>query len=774
MCSRKIRIISIFLLSFCFAHLANAGDKINKIIVEGNKRVEVSTIHSYLGVKSGEELTSEKQQKAIQDLYATSLFDDVKMHYSNGALYVVVKETPLVVKVIIKGNGKLGTKTLNKEILTKAGQSLRTREIEHDVNKITEMYKRSGRFAVKVSSSVENLENNRARVTFNIVEGPKTSVRKIRFIGNETYSPNQLKSIILTKETAWYRFLDTNDTYDPDRMEYDQVLLRQFYQSVGYADFRVLSANAQLSPTKDYFIITYAIDEGQRYKFGKIDIENNIAGVKISDLKRMVNIKSGGLFSVKKIEKIEDKITDWLGNKGYPQVVVHHAIARDSATHIAGVKIIVDKSDMAFIDKINITGNLKTKDKVIRREFAIAEGDLFNRSQLERAERNLRNLDYFEKINLDVKPSTTHSKYNIDLNVQEKSTSSIGLETGFNTMSGPFGKISFDDRNVVGTGKELNASMQLAKKSSSYTFGITEPYFMDKDLSLGTSLFYTHTGSSSSNDFWGESNAYTLNSKGGRVSLGYNLSDDLQHSVFYTIKKETLSVAKQQQSLFVQEQVGKYVTSAVGQSLRWNKVDNLYAPKNGYVLTGTQEYAGVGGDNAYLKHDANLTIYNSFIENKYTLKLSGDVGYIRGMKNQTVRINDRFSLGDYSMRGFAPRGIGPRDKRTGEALGGQKYYSATAELQFPIGMPQEFNLSGAIFADVGALWDFDIKKTPRGVRPLYIREDVYDTTEPRVSYGFGIIWNTRIAPIRIDYAFRLRKQQYDDVQPWHLKFSTAF
>ncbi|MGV2433420.1 MAG UNVERIFIED_CONTAM: outer membrane protein assembly factor BamA [Rickettsiaceae bacterium] len=744
-------------------------DKVNNIIIDGNQRIESSTIENYLTIKKGDDATSILQEKSIHSLYNTSLFEDVKISYNSGTLKVSVKETPLVVKVVLKGNSKIGTKNINKVILTQSGHSLKNKDIEHDTAKILEMYKKSGRFAVKVVAKVEKLKNNRAKVVFHISEGPKTAVKQIRFIGNKHYSSGHLRSVILTKETAWYKFLSSDDTYDPDRMEYDQVLLTQFYQSVGYADFKILSTNAELASTKSHFILTYAFDEGPKYKFGNVELQNNIAELKTSHVRGLARISKGRLFNIKTIESIEDKIAEKLGNMGYPQANVYHVLEKDPSSKVANVKFIIDTSDKVFVRKINIRGNLKTHDKVIRREFRIQEGDIFNRSYIEKADRNLRNLNYFEKVAIKPIPTKDPSRYDLDVDVQEKSTTSIGLEGGYNTSSGPFGRVSFDDRNLLGTGKQLHGAVQVAKRSTSYSAGITNPYFMDKDLSLGITGFYTHVGSGHASQFFGESNSYTLNTKGARTSLGYDLADDLSHSVFYTIKRDELLVSQEQQSLFIKEQVGKYTTSAVGQSITYNRLDNSYAPKSGYLLSGTQEFAGVGGDNKYLKHEVSISKYNSFAENKVTLKLSAETGQIHGTKKHKVRINDRFNLGDQSLRGFAPRGIGPRDKRTGEALGGKKYYAATAELQFPIGAPEEFNLNGALFTDIGGVYDIDIKKGAE-----YTKKDIYNSNVPRITYGMGLIWNTRIAPIKIYYAFRLRKQKYDEIQPWTLSLTTAF
>lgn len=748
--------------------LALAG-KVEKIVIENNKRIEASTIKNYLYLKPGQEATKEAQAKSIHSLYDTSLFENVKVSYNNGTLKVYVEEMPLVIKVLAKGNAKIGTKTIDKAIVTKSGHSLKNRDLELDVQKILEIYKKSGRFAATVRPEVKKLPNNRVKVIFHISEGPKTSIKKIRFIGNKNYRDHHLRATIMTKESAWWRFLSSDDTYDPDRMEYDQMMLASFYKSVGYADFKMISANAELSPTKDSFILTYAFEEGPKYKFGTSELQNNMPATDSSKLRRLAFIPRGRTYNVNKIERIEEKISVFLANKGYPQANVYHVLEKDPKSKKVNVRFVIDPSEKVFIRKINIKGNLKTHDNVIRREFRIEEGDVFNRSYIEKGDRNLRMLNYFETVKVKPVATSDPRKYDLDVEVQEKSTTSIGLEGGYNTASGPFARVSFEDKNLLGTGKYLNTGVQVARRNTAYNFGITNPYFMGRDLSLGTSLFYTHQGSGHASQFMGESNPYTLNTAGARVSLGYALFEDLNHSVSYTIKQENLTVSKAQHSAFIREQIGKFTTSTASHSLTLNKLDNNYAPKSGFLASATQEYAGIGGNNKYLKHEASLTNYSSYFENNVTLKLSGEFGTIHGLQKRKVRISDRFNLGDQTLRGFGSRGIGPADKRTGEKLGGKRYYAATAELQFPVGAPEEFNLSGATFIDVGGVYGVDVKKDS-----LYSKDDVRDNKAARISYGVGLIWNTRFAPIKLYYGFRYRKQKFDEVQPWTISLTTAF
>jgi len=763
----KARIIALTSTILC-SFSCMAGERIDKITITGNKRIETSTIRSYLGLKAGEEYNLAKQNEAIKSLYATSMFEDVSIKFADGNLVVKVMEPAFISKVDFKGNSKVKSSVLSKELLTIAGESVSKAKIQSDIQKIKEIYKRSGRFSVLITSQLELQENNRVKVVFNIIEGPKTAIRHIHFVGNKQYREGELKSVILTKESAWFRFLETNDTYDPDRIEYDKELLKSFYQSVGFADFRVISATAELAPAKDHFVLTYSIEEGDKYNIGDISVDSKIVDIDVAAMSKLIDIKSGTVFNIKALERISEKMADKLASSGYPQVNVYPDAIRQKDRQAMDIKFVVDKADKVFVNKININGNLKTEDKVIRREFKIAEGDIFNRSYIEKGEQNLRNLDYFQTVSTKITPTNKKDRYDVNIDVEEKATSSIGFDLGYNTAGGPFGRLSFLERNLVGTGKYLTAGVTMARKSTNYYAGITEPHFMDKDLSLSGNIFKNHSGKSGG--FGQIEQNYILDSKGLKASLGYDIKDDLSHEIEYTIKKDDLKSSGLSSSRFITEQMGKFTTSSIGQTLTWDKTDSRIVPKNGYIVSGSQEYAGLGGNNKYLKHEMDVKYFKSFINNKLTLKLAGSAGDIRGVSGaKTVRISDRFNLGDYSLRGFEAGGIGPRDKLTKEGLGGQEFYSFTTELNFPLGLPEEFNVTGAVFNDVGSVWR--IKTNPKS---NYGADSFYNDKSLRSSVGVGVIWVTRFAPIRVDYAWAVKKKPYDEKQRFHIKFSTHF
>lgn len=763
---RSIIKLAILTLTIFYYNISLADSVIRKITIEGNHRIERSTIESYLKLKPGESYNSLKEDEAIKRLYATSLFRNIKMDMSSdGNLIVSVTETPFISSVVFRGNSKIKANMLSKEIYTMAGESLSQAKIELDVKKISEIYKRSGRFATIVTPKIEDLENNRVKVIFDIAEGPKTGIKYIYFSGNENYSDSELKSIVLTKESRWFRFLDSNDTYEPDRIEYDKELLKEFYQSVGFADFRVISVSAELNNTKEYFVLTYSLEEGEKYNFGNVTIENKLTNIDITPVNKIVNIKQGSVFNMKTVENIADKIGEYFTAVGYPAVNVYPDIVKNP-DHTINIKFIIEKADKVYINKINIINNLKTEDHVIRREFKSEEDDILNRSYIEKGERNLKNLDYFEKIGITFAQAKTKDKYDLNVEVDEKSTSSVGFDLGYNTTGGVLGRFSFLERNLVGTGKILNAGVQVSKNTTSYYGGITDPHFLDYDLSLGVSGFINKSGRGQSVLSNTDQN-YRQHSVGGKNSLGYEIKEDLSHEIDYLIKRDTLSAPSPSSSIFLQEQMGEFITSAIGHTIAYDQRDSKIIAKNGYLVSVSQEYAGIGGDNKYLKHEVDGKYYKSFIQNKLTLKLSASGGDIAALGGRVIRISDRFNLGDYSLRGFASGGVGPREKVTNEGLGGKRYYTFSTELNFPTPVPEEFNLTGAVFMDLGSLWGVGLNKakyqSPNGI---------YNDKSLKASVGFGFIWVTRFAPIRMDWGFAVKKKKYDDTQHFHLRFST--
>ncbi len=762
----------IFFVSYSF--LSFADDKITKIIVENNHRIESSTIIKYLNLKVGDKFNRKMEIDSIKNLYSTEFFDNISLNFNNGLLIVRVFETPMIISIEFKGNSKIKTDDLENLTAIYKGDSYHQSVIDKTISQITQLYNSVGRYLIKIDLEKVKLENNRVKLIFDISEGPKTKVRNIGFIGNNIFSSSILKKNIYTKETAWYSFLSSDDVYNPGRIEYDINSLKEFYHSNGYIDFKHISVVADLAKTKNYFNIIYNIDEGEQYKFGDASIKSEIEGIKIDSKTFLQPIKKGKNYDGNIVKRIVNNIANNLENEGYPEIDVSYDIDKNVKDRIININFVIKKSSHIYIEKINITGNRKTHDKVIRRELKIYEGDVFNKRLLDSGIRRIRNLGYFEP---NITSSYTKNieyidRYNLNINVEEKSTAALVFSAGYSSVGGIFGTINYREINLGGTGKILELNYTRYPNTSNWSIGIIEPHIFDSNISLGGRIFKK---SSTDSDFNNVKRPYSENAIGFEPRIGYEITNDLYHSISYLIQQSDIKLNKDTDKTIpkvIQEQAGERITSAIKSALTFDKLDNRYFPKNGYLLSTTQEFAGLGGDVNFFKNEFSGKFVHSFFEESLTFKLSGNLGNILPLKNKDLRIVDRFSLGEPRFRGFEVEGVGPRivtpdDKggiKKGESLGGDTYYLVNAELIFPIKNEKDMNISLVGFMDFGSVWGLD------GIKDNTIK----DSNSLRISTGFGIILNTALAPLRIDFGFPLKCEDYDKKQVVSFGSSISF
>lgn len=757
---KNLRIISLllFMAVNLLAPIANS-EVINDITIIGTQRLEKSTVIKYLDVNIGDNITGEKKSSLINNLYSTGLFENIDIQISKSNLLVHVKENPLVIAIEIKGNKKIRSSSIAKELLTEKGQSLNDIKIKSDVTTIKNLYKKVARFNAVIDAKIEKLENDRVKVIFDIIEGPKSLISKINFIGNNDYKSSELKSLLLSKEKAWYRILDNDDVYDADKLEYDKYLLKKFYNSVGYIDFDIQSVVVNFSKLRDHFDIYFYIYEGEKYSIKTVNVTNTINEVDTDKLSKFISSKPGEVYNKSSLEAQTEKMKRYLSDTGYSHIIVYPATQKDAQDKSVTVSFTVIEQKKILVDQVNITGNFKTQDNVIRREVILSPGDLFSQEKLEAIHLSLYNLNYFSKINVKGVPKEDN-KADLNIDLVEKSTASAGFDLGWSSVDGPFGRFSIHERNFLGTGNLFDFAIHKGKSSLNYSAYLNNPYFMGYDLSAGVGVFNNYSEPLEQD--------YSNKSIGYRLTSGYHITENLDHDLHHVWKNEKISIFSDTKSIFLLEQKGKFKVSTVGHSFTYSKLDNRIIPKNGYILTVSQDYAGVGGNVKYLKHDLEAKFFKSFFQNRYTFRVRAEAGHIKGLRKSTVRISDRFNLGDFSLRGFESNGVGPRDKETKEGLGGQKYYTVSTELLFPLGLPDDFNITGSIFTDVGALWDFDVRSK------TYSKEGVYNSKKPNASIGIGILWITRIAPIRLDYAIPIKKKKYDNTRNWHFSIATHF
>ena len=732
-----------------------SGGKIGAIRVEGVQRIESGTVVSYLGLKPGDSFTKADISNGLKNLFATGFFADVKLLRQGSTLIVDVIENPVISKIVFEGNDRIEAKDLEKEMELKPRSVYSRDKVQADVKRILDIYRRSGRYNAGVEPKIIKQDQNRVNLVYEITEGPVARVEKIRFIGNEHYDADTLRKSIRTEETHWYKFLSDNDKYDSDRMQFDQELLRRFYTSVGYADFQVKSANAELSDKHDAFYLTFVIDEGPEYKFGEIKVINELQGKDKPDLNPSITTKQGDTYDATKVESSIDAMTKELGNHGYAFVDIQPKLERDKDKKIVSMTYIIKPGPRVYVERINITGNLRTVDDVVRREFRLKEGDPYNTALLQRTEQRLNNLGFFEKVTVKNEAGSAPDRTVVNVDVKEKSTGEINVGAGYSTTDGVLANFGVSEHNLLGQGQDLRTNFTLAARRRSAELGFTEPYFLDRELAAGFDVYDTYE------DFTRES-SYISDVVGTNLHISYALQEKLQHTLYYTIHRNTISNVPSTASAFIQEQTGTNVTSAVGQTLAYDERDNKFSPTKGYFMSISQEAAGLGGDSKYLKHEAKASYYYP-VAPKWTLGALGSGGYIFGFGNNNIRINERFFLGGDDLRGFQNAGVGPRDITTRDALGGDQYYSGTLELKFPLGLPDELGVSGAVFSDVGSLWGSEDKG-----------DNVFDTNSMRVSVGTGVLWSSPFGPIRVDFAHAVRKEDADRTESFRFSFGTRF
>lgn len=743
------------LMSAVMAANAYAADVyVRDIQVVGLQRVENETVMSYLDIDKSKVVSEDKMDESLKQLYATGLFEDVSFSVTpDGRMIISVIESPMINERVFDGNDKVDSAMLEKEVQSAPRTTYNKARVQEDVQRILEVYKRNGRYAAAVDPKIIKRDQNRVDLVFEIEEGPVASIDKVNFIGNTHYSSDDLESEIMSKESRWYRIFSSSENYDAEKTNYDKEMLRRFYLKHGYADFRVVSAVAELSPDKKSFVLTYVLDEGPRYRVADIRIVSEIKDVNTEELKEVLLLEAGDTYNAEKAEKSVYEITEELGKKGFAFVDVNPELERNVADSTMVLTFRIKEGARVFVDKINISGNTRTDDDVIRREFRIDEGDAFNAAKIRASRRNVENLDYFSKVDIQTVPSDDSNKADVNVKVQEKSTGYFNVGVGYSTVNGALVRTGVTENNFQGRGQQLGFDIGVSQRAQDYNINFTEPYFLGRRLSAGIDLFHT------SEDYQDEG-SYDSASTGGRLRLGWNYTDDLSQYVRYTLRKDKIENVDKNASIYIKEEQGDYVGSIFGQTLVYDKRDSAINPKEGYYLSFGNDVAGAGGDEKFYKFDAKAYKYFT-IADYYTFKLFANGGYIEGFGGKDVRLSNRYYLGGYNMRGFEYAGIGARDKYTDDALGGNWMVYTGAEMSFPIGL-DELGVKGRTFVDVGILG-----------KPDNLDPDIVEySSSPRVAAGVGVTWQSPMGNIDVDLAFPIAKKSYDKTEAFRLNFGT--
>ena len=783
---------------------------IKTIQVQGNQRVEANTVASYLLFAPGDPYSETRLDTSIKTLYATGLFADVSIDPRDGNVLVSVIENPIINRVILEGNKSLKTDKITDEISAEPRAIFTRASVQEDVTRIIELYRQSGRFAATVAPKVVQQPQNRVDLIFEITEGPVTGVKRINIIGNAEFPDRRLRKEMATTESSWYKFFSSNDNYDPGRLQFDQEQLRTFYTNRGFADFRVVSAVAELTPDQEDFYITFTVDEGDEYRWGDISVETELDTLNKDFLENLVPFRKGEIYNASRVEDAIDTLNFAAGTTGYAFVDIQPDIKRNRDTKTVDLVFNVVEGPRVYIERIDIVGNTTTLDYVIRRELELVEGDAFNRILLDRSRNRVRALRFFEEVEITETQGSAPDRAVVEVAVKEQPTGELSFSAGFSSADAFLVDLSITQRNLRGRGQLLRFVIRASSNRREIDLRFTEPRFLGRNLAAGVELFDVTI------DFLEEA-GFRQSRTGGQVTLAFPLTEYTSLTTRYSLRTEDIEFPEQAQCAGFEatgfgsntrlaslcEQAGGRLSSIFGYTFAWDRRNDPITPTGGFDVRWSQDLAGIGGDVKYLRTDIRANAYKGLYKNVIaSATLAG--GYIRGWGGDPVTINDRYFKGNFDFRGYDNAGIGPRsvlvDAETGQitqrlnALGGNAFGLASTEVSFPLGVP---SLLGSIFLEAGTVGLLDENfqsnivqnSNVTGLRAgddcSAIVDDGNDATTTicqrtiddlsiRAMLGASIFWESPFGPIRFDFTKPLRQFDYDDRESFQFTTRTRF
>ncbi|MFT4163298.1 outer membrane protein assembly factor BamA [Shinella sp.] len=739
---------------------------VRNIQVQGADRVSAETVKANLAIKPGKAFSNADIDDSVRRLYATGYFSDVRISVSGGTLVVVVNENQLINEVVINGNRKIKDDKLQGVIRSRSLGPYNETTIEADKQAIRDAYAAIGRSDATVTTQTYPLGNGRVNLAFVVDEGDRTKISQINFVGNQAYSNGRLRSVILTKKSNFLSFLTRKDVYSEEKLRADEEALRQFYFNNGYADFRVVSSEANLDEASNEYVVTFTVEEGQRYNFGDVNVESTVEGLDSDELKGLIESRPGKIYRAKDVQETMSEISQRVAAKGYPFARVTPRGNRDLGNGTIAVDYLVDQGERAYVERIEIRGNTRTRDYVIRREFDIGEGDAFNQEVVTRAKRRLEALGYFSTVNITTAPGSEADRVVLIVDVQDQSTGSFGIGAGYETGSDGGFKLeaSIEEKNFLGRGQYIRLAAGGGADSRDYSLSFTEPYFLGYRLAAGFDVFKNEDDSE---DY------YNVDSTGFSLRVTAPITEDLSTTFKYNYTRLDYSSSDLTKiATPYQDAVndGPWVRSSISHTLTFDTIDDRTLPRDGIFAQVTQEFAGLGGDSDYYKISGKARYFHTILEDADVIgSLAVSGGHVWGTGNGgSLNVFDQFNLSASELRGFESSGIGPRATATGDALGGTTYFTASAEASFPLPLvPRDSGFRGAIFADAGTLY---------GNKTRTIAADAVKGTDMslRASVGASIIWASPFGPLRFDYAVPIKKEEFDEVQRFKFGIATQF
>jgi outer membrane protein insertion porin family len=750
-------IAALLVASLSFVQIALASN----IDVVGNRLVEADTIREFFKQSNGR-LDAEGIDRALKALYESGLFQDVNISRHDGRIVVRVVENKIIRRVAFEGNKKVKEEQLKQQTQSKERGPLSRATVQHDVQQIMELYRRAGRFDVKVEPKIIAAGEDRADLVFEIQEGERTGVRQIVFVGNKAFNSSDLRKAIKTGQTHILSFILDNDLYDQDRIEEDRNQLRRFYLSRGYVDMRVVSAGAQYDPDKKGIVVTFEVDEGERYRVGAVEIRSSLGTVDAAALQRHLRTQEGDVYNANQVEKTIDALSLNLAKSGEPFASVRLRADRAPDRHVVNLIYNIDQGSRLYVERIEIRGNDKTRDHVIRRELEIAEGDAYNRALIERSERRLKNLGFFKVVKITREPGSVAERVVLNVTVEEQPTGNFSIGGGYSTADGLIAQVSVSEKNFLGRGQVIKAAVSFGQYSNGFDVSFVEPAFLGSRVAAGVSVFDRQTSANTNR-------AYDTLTYGGKLTLGTPLSEELSSEFRYSLynQRVTLGSGNGNVSLPIRDAAlaGPLWVSSIGSSLTYSTLDDLRNPRNGIRAVINEEFAGLGGDVNFIRTTADVKYYHE-LTNDLVGMVRGQGGYIAPWGGQQVPLLNRFFGGPQWVRGFAVNGFGPRDLTPGtthDNVGGNIYWATTAEVQAPIPyMPPELPLKVAVFADAGSLWNIGSSKSLPS-----LSQSLGNSQAIRSSLGAGLVWDSMFGPIRVDYAYPTSKANHDITKRLH-------
>ena len=768
---------AIFVAALLFATLppmpasAQGTATFSRIDVSGNQRIEADTIRVYAGIEPGAPVTPEDLNLAVRRLYDSGLFESVDVMPEAGRLVITVSENPTINQIAFEGNSSLKDEVLLEAIQLRPRLAYSVAQAEQDAQAIIDAYRQAGRYAAQVNPVIIRQSDNRVDLVFEVFEGRVTQIQRINFVGNEVFSDRALRRVIESGQANWLSFLFGNVSYDADRLEVDKERLRQFYLERGYVDFEVDSASSELLRERNGFFLNFTLTEGARYDFGKMSVSSATAGLNAQDFQPLLStVTTGDVYNVKQVNRVIERMTYQAGQQGYAFVEIRPQVTKNPQTKTVDINFELVEGPRVFVERIDITGNNRTLDRVIRRQFNVVEGDAFNSREVREAEDRIKALGYFKTANVSVRQGTSAQQALIGVQVEEQPTGSLNLGGAFSTSEGFTAQISIVERNFLGRGQTVSGAISASKQNQNIEFGFTEPSLYDRDLLAGFNLYWRET------DY--DEQTFQTSNYGFEPRIGFPVSENGRLTLRYRISQDDIYDVQPDTSLIIINEQGKQITSAVGLTYAYDRRNSVVDPTAGFILTLSQDFAGLGGDVRQTKTRGTARTYKSFFEEAVVVSAELEGGMI--FSQDGTRITDRFNTGGDSFRGFARNGLGPRDfcdvgecvdpaqadVEVDEALGGNFYSVLRLDASFPLGLPEQYGIYGGLFSDWGSLWGLDDTDGSMG--------QVDADFHMRGSVGVSLFVDTAFAPLRFNYAIPIERESYDEVERFRFTLQTRF